>query len=378
LLAGCSTQQPVLAPSSPGVVRIVSSLPSRGSSAQQTLAIEDAIRTALAERGGAAGTTRVVYDALNDSDEETGDWSRQSEVANVTTAANDPSVVAYIGPYNSGAAMLAIPVANRAGLLEISPSATWPGLTQQGWDPGEPDKYFPTGTRNFVRLMPPDSKQADAAAQWASQLRTSHVAILEDGSSYSSGLANEFEAAAAANGISVTGQTHITAEPGTNVLSQFGGAPAVFYAPSTAAQAANVARALQQDGVDVFATDTALDPQFIERAGDAARRWKIVSNSAPPDGNGHYASLTKQGRTFSSRFAANAYDATNLIMDGIASGTGTDRSALVKYVSDTTILRDGARVRLLDSLGDPTSWVVSGYVVTASGLKLDRTLEGTN
>ena len=57
--------------------------------------------------------------------------------------------MAYIGTYNSGAAKIAMPILNRAGLLMISPANTWPGLTKPGkGDPGEPEIYRPSGKLN--------------------------------------------------------------------------------------------------------------------------------------------------------------------------------------------------------------------------------------
>jgi len=342
----------------------------------QTREIEDAIRLALSQRGGTIGGSRVEYTALDDSDEETGDWSRQKEIANATAAANDPNVIAYFGQYNSGAAMLAIPITNRAGLLEISTSATWPGLTESGWDPGEPLEYYPSGERNFFRLMPPDSKQADAAAQWAAGQGQTSVAVLDDGSSYSTGLANEFVTAAGALGISVTNRIHLKLDPGANLLSQVGPARTFFYAPSSVGFALTVARAIQSSHAVVYASDTALDPQFISQAGSAALDWKIVSNSAPPDSQGSFAASTKPGQTFPSQFAANAYDATSLVLDGIASGTATNRSELLKYMGTATETKSGTPARIFIDLGDPQTWVLSGYVVTPSGVKLDRTITG--
>ena len=91
------------------------------------------------------------------------------ETSNAKLATADPSVIAYIGPYNSGAVAVSLPVTNRAGLLQLIPSATWPGLSATGWNPGEPDIYFPNDTRNLARLMPADTIEAKAAVQWAIQ-----------------------------------------------------------------------------------------------------------------------------------------------------------------------------------------------------------------
>ena len=282
-LAGCTNGRTPVTPAPDGTVRIVSSLPTRGQAAGQARAIEDAISLAIRESGGKAGGFQVEYIQLDDSSDETGDWSRDKELANATSAADDASVVAYIGPYNSGAAAVSLPVSNRAGLLQISPSVTWPGLTSSGWDAGEPERYFPTGTSNFVRLMPPDSVEAGAAAQWAADLNLRQIAILEDGSSYSNGMAAAFSRTAPKLGVSFTISLTIDLAADTIPVDRLGGAAAVFYAPSTISNAVKVAKSLKQSGLPVFATDTALDPQFIDQAGDSRKSWHLLSNSVPPE-----------------------------------------------------------------------------------------------
>ena len=48
----------------------------------------------------------------------------------------------------------------------ISPANTAVGLTtdQPGSNPGEPDKYYPAGTRNYTRIVPKDTIQGAALA----------------------------------------------------------------------------------------------------------------------------------------------------------------------------------------------------------------------
>ncbi len=363
MLAGCSTGQATLSPAPTGTVIIVSSLPLRGPSAGETKAISDAIRLAISQRGGSAGGTRVLYEPLEGGDDETGDWSRRREIDNATEAAADPSVVAYIGPSTSGAAMVSLPITNKAGLLEASPSVTWPGLTLAGWDQGEPDKYFSTGKRTFIRMMPPDTAQADAAVQWASALGLNKVVLLDDGSSYSSGLAKEFAASAPKAGLAIVDRRTLDLKHLGGLEGQLGVTAAIFYAPSSSSSASSVAEALAGSGTPVFATDTALNPQFVDQAGTAARNWHIISNSTRPDAGGRYAANAQATQAFPSQFAANAYDLTNLILDAIATGTGSDRAGLTAYLFNVTRLSGGVKQRLFTSAGDPANWVMTGYSV---------------
>jgi len=357
-------------------VRIVSSLPSRGASAVQTKAISDAISTAIAERGGSAGKWRVEYIPLEGGSDETGEWTPDRELPNSTVAATDPSVIAYIGPYNSGAAAVSLPVTNKAQLLEASPSATWPGLTLGGWGPDEPGRYFPSGASNFIRLMAPDSVQAEAAAQWAAGSDFTSALVLEDGSTYSAGMADAFSEQAAREGLTITERRRLQMKEVVDLGQHTSASEAVFYAPSTVRNAVKVAKALNGKARTVFATDTALDTQFVDQARDAAKAWRVISNSVPAGPTRKYAPLYLKGahKEFATQFAANAYSITNLILDGVASGTGRDRGALLSFLRSSQATHgDGLG---FTTSGDPDSWTVSGYEMQGDQFVLTRTFEG--
>ena len=51
----------------------------------------------------------------------------------------------------------------------ISPCNTYPGLTRP-FGPGEPDKHYPTGRRNYLRTALSDDLQGLFAARWAAEL----------------------------------------------------------------------------------------------------------------------------------------------------------------------------------------------------------------
>ena len=68
-------------------------------------------------------------------------------------------VVAYIATLDTDAAPYSISITNAAGpLLMISPCNTYPGLTWP-FGPGEPDKHYPTGRRNYLRTALSDHLQ---------------------------------------------------------------------------------------------------------------------------------------------------------------------------------------------------------------------------
>ena len=85
--------------------------------------------------------------------------------ANARKVATDSKAVYYIGEFNSGASEVSVPILNQAGMPQVSPGNTYVGLTDwplPGSAPGEPQKYYPTGTRTYLRIVPIDSIQAAA------------------------------------------------------------------------------------------------------------------------------------------------------------------------------------------------------------------------
>jgi branched-chain amino acid transport system substrate-binding protein len=101
----------------------------------------------------------------------------------------------YMGTYNSGAAAISIPITNEAGMAQISFANTYPGLTtafEGATEEGEPDVFYPTGTRNYMRVCPADHIQGAAAARWALAEGKSKAYLLHDRSLYGEGIINVF------------------------------------------------------------------------------------------------------------------------------------------------------------------------------------------
>ncbi len=138
----------VLAACAPGAaaggktLKIGSSLPMTGSSLTQTQTIVNAEQLRLAQSNYQAcgGKYKLSYEAWDDASAAQGQWDPAVETENGNKAAADPSSIAYLGTFNSGAAKLSIPILNQAGLVMISPANTYAGLTKPGkGEPGEPD-----------------------------------------------------------------------------------------------------------------------------------------------------------------------------------------------------------------------------------------------
>lgn len=197
-------------PSGRGPLLVVSDFPRhfRPNGKAEIPAAEAGIRWVFESRGYRAGRHRVAYQSCDNSTRELGTSDFERCVADARAFAAAPSVVGVIGPYHSDCARIALPVLNAAGpVAAIGPLTTYVGLTRSG--PGvavdEPERSYPTGVRNFVRLVGPDDAQGAALATLARQLQARHVYVLHDGQAYGDALARYFQRAAAALRVRIAG-----------------------------------------------------------------------------------------------------------------------------------------------------------------------------
>ena len=170
---------------------IYSSLPLQGDSRPQSEAVVNGEKLALQEHGGKVGKFTIKYVSLDDSTAATGKWEPGATSANARKAAQDKSTIAYLGEFNSGASAISIPIINEAGILQVSPSNTYVGLTRsEGADKGEPDKYYPSGKRTYGRVVPADHIQAAAQVAYQKDQGCKKVYILNDKEVYGKGIAD--------------------------------------------------------------------------------------------------------------------------------------------------------------------------------------------
>jgi branched-chain amino acid transport system substrate-binding protein len=189
-------------------VKIVSDLPLQGSSASQTAQMNDAIKLYLQEINNKVGNYTIQFEAFDDSTAAKGAWDEATCSANARKYVEDTSVIGVLGTFNSGCAKLEVPIANEASLAYISPANTAVGLTHvgPGSESGEPEKYYPNGTRNYARVVTPDDVQGQIDANYMKdKLGVTKVFILDDKDAYGKGVADAFEGAAKDIGLAVAG-----------------------------------------------------------------------------------------------------------------------------------------------------------------------------
>jgi branched-chain amino acid transport system substrate-binding protein len=190
-----------------GDLTIVSDLPLQGASRLQTTQMVSAIQYVLKQKNYKAGKYTVQYQSCDDATAQAGKWDSATCSANARAYAQAKDVIGVIGTFNSGCAEIEIPVLNKVSVGMVSPANTYVGLTHggPGTAPGEPDKYYPTGKRNYIRIVAADDFQGAADALLAQQLGVKTVYILNDKEAYGLGVATNFKNAATKLGIKVVG-----------------------------------------------------------------------------------------------------------------------------------------------------------------------------
>jgi branched-chain amino acid transport system substrate-binding protein len=167
-----------------------------------------AIEFVIEQGDGKAGDYTIEFEAFDDATAAKGAWDEAKCAENARTFVDDDSIVGNIGTYNSGCAAIEIPILNEAGLAMVSPANTYQGLTVSGpgTEQGEPDKYYPTGERNYVRVVAHDIFQGKVGSAFMKDdLGVTKVFILDDKELYGKGVADAFEGAAREIGLEVVG-----------------------------------------------------------------------------------------------------------------------------------------------------------------------------
>jgi branched-chain amino acid transport system substrate-binding protein len=373
-------------------VKIVSDLPRQGANRAQTTTMVNAIEMAIDERNGKAGDVSIEYESLDDATAQAGQWDEAKCAENAQTAAQDEEIVGWIGPFNSGCASVEIPILNEAGLGMISPANTYIGLTKPGGEPDEPEKYYPTGERNYTRVIVADDEQGQAGALLMEEEGVESVYILDDKETYGKGLADQVQKSAEELGIQVIGREGVdtTAANFRSVMNKIAeeDPDAIYFGgiiENNAAQLIKdkVGAGMSNDDVLFIGPDGIFLDALLSQAGAAAEGVYVTFGGLPE------SELSAKGQQFvqeyESRYdddiqpyTAYAYEAANVMLDAIerASKDGeVTRETVLKEIFATEDYNGVLGTWSFDEDGDTTLTELSVQQVENGEFEYQRTID---
>jgi branched-chain amino acid transport system substrate-binding protein len=370
-------------PRSSQAARVYVSLPLQGP--RIGASIWNGIKLAFDEVGNQVGNLDVELVVLDDGDAN-GQWQANKEAENAERAAADPLALAYIGPMNSGAAKISIPILNRAGIVQINPSATWPGLTKPGYVQGEPGLFYPTGGRNFFRIVTTDEAQGPAAAQWAKSEGVVTYYLLDDGEAYGSGITNLFDGYAAQIALRKLGRQSIdkTATDYRGILERVKEADPdlVFFGGTVANGGGRLLKQLRELGITArfMGPDAMMDTSLIEEAGAAAEGAMTTFVGVPPSrltsaaGQKFVQAYRSLYNAEPEAYASLGYDAAQVVIAALEGSATHDRADVLASVRNLTSLTGLSGDFGFDQNGDTTLRQVSGNVVKNGAFAFQQVL----
>jgi branched-chain amino acid transport system substrate-binding protein len=236
----------------------------------------------------------------------------------------DAKVNGVIGHLNSGTTIPASRIYHDAGIPQISPSATNPKYTQQGF-------------KTAFRVVAHDGQLGGTLGRYAvKQIQAKSFAIIDDRTAYGQGVADEFQKAVKAAGGKVVGReyTNDKATDFNAILTKLKGAkPDLVFYGGMDAVAGPMLRQMKQLGIDAkfMGGDGICTSELIKLAGEGMADGQVVCAEA----GGVEGESVKSMEDFRARFkgkfgmdvqlyAPYVYDATMAMVAAMQKANSTD------------------------------------------------------
>ena len=388
-LAGC-TGQIGATPRTIGTVAIGADLPLSGADGPDGTPARNAIELAVKQAGRVCGASRhqdVCLDVqtVSDDDVSQGVHDPAKGAKNVQTLADDPRVVAVVGPLYDSLARSELPVANTAQLAMVSPATTNECLTQEppdGHCQGLAARLRPHGPNNFFRVVTTQLVEGAAGADLAFKtLGKRQAFVVNDQTAFGHAIATAFAERFVQDGGTVVDPSDLGSfDPAQSPA--FGSrvrravelaADVIYFAGVDVYQAASLRRemAAQMPRIPLVGSDRLANDQFAKSAGAAARgSYYTVVGPNPSSLRPAQAFLRDYQKAYSQTvgtYSLAAYDATKLLIAAIAraiddaGGQRPTRAQVMTEVSRTTAYSGAMGVTSFDSVGDTSLKLVSAY-----------------
>ena len=305
------------------------------------LAVED-----LNAKGIKLGGQAVKFELLSEDD---GADPKQGTAA--ATKLVDAKVNGVIGHLNSGTTIPASKIYHDAGIVQISPSATNPKYTLQGF-------------KSAFRVVAHDGQLGGTLGRYAvKDVKAKSIAIIDDRTAYGQGVADEFQKAVKAAGGKVVGRefTNDKATDFNAILTKLKGAkPDLVFYGGMDAVAGPMLRQMKQLGINAkfMGGDGICSSELIKLAGDGMSDGQVICAEAGGVTKDKAAAMTAWKTRFKEKtgqdvqiYAPYVYDA---VMTMAAAMQKADSADPKKYLPELSkISYDGVTGKIaFDPKGD--------------------------
>jgi branched-chain amino acid transport system substrate-binding protein len=322
------------------------------------LEMRQAVDLAIDEQNATGGVSRGKIAAVVVDDQANPEKGKTVAKA----LCDDPQVLAVIGPVNSGVMLATEKVYAGCGLPIVTPMASNPAITEQG-------------LANVFRLTNRDDHKGPALARWlATKMAKKAAVVVDDGTPYGKGIADQFSSGFAAVGGAVVtrwtakaGQTDFAAEvaelPKDFDMLFFGGIK----------EGAYILKDMRRAGLNqVFACGDGCWSVggFIKPAEGAASTGEGVRVLSAAPALGMVPGSAEFAERYTARFgpinnyAASSYDSARVVMSAIEAAA-TKKGAIPDRADVLAALKDikfqgvaYAAPETFDAKGDNTAAVI--------------------
>ncbi|HWU47870.1 MAG TPA: branched-chain amino acid ABC transporter substrate-binding protein [Humibacter sp.] len=282
----------------------------------------------------------------------------------VTQATTEKDIIGVVGLPFSGESKATGNIFEQAGLVHITPAATDPALTDNGW-------------KTFFRGLGNDSVQGPAAAKFSTgPLKGKKVYVVQDDSAYGVGLGT---ATTKALGSHLAGTDKVTTgqkDFSATVSKIISAKPDVVFYAGYYAEGAPFDQQLVNKGYKgiFLGPDGVKDPQFIKQAGDASNNAYFTCPCIPGELIKSFADAYQSAfNAAPGTYSVEGYDATTILLSGIDKGN-TDRTKLFGFVKsyDADGLSKHYKWNDKGELGTPAVYgfkVAGGKIVSVGQIK---------
>ena len=370
-------------------LQIYSSLPFDPVDKAQSQDVVDGEKLALQQAGNKVGKYTIKYASLDDATPAEGKWEAGKVSSNARTAAQNANTILYLGEFNSGATAVSLPILNRSGILQISPSNTAVGLTKKSADPAEPAKYYPTGKRTYGRVVPADNVQSAAQVSYMKSLGVKKLYVLDDKEVYGKGVGDGVAADAKKAGIQVLGDEGMDPKAANyRSLAQkikSAGADAFFFGGITANNAVQLWGDIfaANPGIKGFGPDGVAETSFSSKIPAATMPDTYITNPTlpeqlyPPAAKTFFADFKKTYGHDPEPYAIYGYEAMNAALQAIknAGDKGNCRADVIKGFFAIKNKQSVLGTYSVDPDGDTTITDYGGNTIKNGKLTFDKVIK---